>query len=474
MSTRRAWTVALLVVLSGCNSQPSPYSGPTSTPPILPAKRPNIVFIMADDLGYGELGCYGSTKIKTPNIDRLAKEGIRFTQAYSGNPLCAPSRCTLLTGLHTGHCLVRFNIDRPLRPQDTTIAQVLKSTGYKTAVIGKWGLGPENTTGVPNLKGFDFFYGVLTHLQAHNFYPDFVYRNQAKERTRNVLARPYVSKVKLDYFPDLMTNEALKYLDSMTGKDTFFLYLPYTLPHVNDEEDPGKQNEVPSLGIYANKPWTIENRGHAAMITYLDTAVGKILKKLKQRGLDKNTMVVFTGDNGPLEEGGVDPKFFESSGHLRGFKRDLYEGGIRVPIVIDWPEHTPPGITDSRPIAFWDFMPTLSAAALIAAPSTDGVSFLDNILGKKNTVPPNPMYWEAYEGGYKQAVRFGNWKAILTQSTNKLELYDLAKDPSEQNDVAAHKPDVAKQMRITIKQEWTPPVPINGRTTPFTKPRTKS
>jgi arylsulfatase A-like enzyme len=365
-----------------------------------------------------------------------------------------------MTGQHTGHCLVRANIEIPLRPKDKTIGEILKNAGYSTAIIGKWGLGKEGSTGVPNKKGFDFFYGVLTHMQAHNYFPDFVYRNEEHEATRNELEKENVAKVKVDYFPDLMTVEANKYFERAKDGPPFFLYLPYTLPHVNNEQDADHQNEIPSLGIYENKPWTHANKGHAAMITYLDTAVGHLIDKLKEQGLDKNTLVIFTADNGPLIVGGVDPVFFKSSGELRGYKRDLYEGGMRVPMIAWWPGHVPGGVVSDRPNAFWDLMPTFAVlAGSNEAMETDGVSIAPDLMGKSNAQPPKLMYWEVHEGGFKQAARVGDWKAILHRDTGKLELFDLATDVREQHDLAKDKADVAAQMRAYISEARTPPVP---------------
>jgi len=456
MLPRRVWIYGpALVVCLGC-AQKQQVGAQHKADPI----RPNIIFIMADDLGYGELGCYGSKQISTPRLDKMAGEGIRFTQAYSGNTLCAPSRCALLTGLHTGHTLVRANVDVPLRPQDKTVAEILKAAGYETGIIGKWGLGPENTTGVPNKKGFDFFYGVLTHKEAHNYYPDFVYRNEQHERTRNVLLRENVSRVKLDYFPDLMTKEAIGFIDrsKKVGKP-FFLYLPYTLPHVNNEQTPEHQNEIASLGRYANEPWTLANRGHAAMITYLDSEVGKILDEVQRQGIDKDTIIIFTGDNGPLVVDGVDPVFFKSSGALRGYKRDLYEGGMRVPLIVRWPGHSPQGKISSRPTASWDLMQTFAdLAGSTEKFRTDGVSIAPDFEGLPNPIKPKPMYWEAHEGGYKQAVRVGEWKLILTPSSHKIELFDLASDPGETKNVSKEQPELVKNLLQTIRAEWTPPL----------------
>ncbi|MCS7017405.1 MAG: arylsulfatase, partial [Gemmatales bacterium] len=305
-------------------------------------RPPNIVLILADDLGYGDLGCYGQKQIRTPHLDRLAAEGLRFTQFYAGSTVCAPSRCVLMTGLHTGHCYIRGNARYDLRPEDRTLAEILKSAGYATAHIGKWGLGHESSTGMPTRKGFDYFFGYLDQVHAHNYYPTFLIRNEAHVRLENVVPREGkygegVASIRRHYSHDLFTDEALRWITQHRDKP-FFLYLCYTVPHANNEalnpkyvplveSRPRHGMEVPDFGIYRDRSWPESEKAFAAMITRLDHDVGRLVARLRELGLDKNTLILFSSDNGPHAEGGHDPKFFQSSGGLRGMKRDLYEGG---------------------------------------------------------------------------------------------------------------------------------------------------
>src|SRR6185369_7948580 len=299
-----------------------------------PARKANIILILADDLGFGDLGCYGQKLIKTPNLDQLAAEGIRFTQVYASAPVCAPSRASLMTGLHQGHAYIRGNNDSngqrvSLRPQDTAIAQVLKSAGYRTGIIGKWGLGEPDTDGIPNKKGFDYFFGYLNQNLAHNYYPDYLWRNSEKVQLRGK-----------SYSPDLFGKEALDFI-RRESKNPFFLYLAYTLPHANNElnRKSGNGMEIPSDEPYSNEKWTQPNKNFAAMVTKLDHQVGEIVALLKTLKLDDNTILIFSGDNGPqgTDEGNYNAGFFNSTGGLRGLKRSLYEGGIREPMIIRWP-----------------------------------------------------------------------------------------------------------------------------------------
>jgi arylsulfatase A-like enzyme len=408
-------------------------------------RPPNIVFILADDLGYGDLGCYGQQKIATPNIDRLAREGMRFTQSYAGATVCAPSRCALMTGLHGGHARVRGNTkpEVPLRPEDTTVAQVLKQAGYRTALIGKWGLGDAGTTGLPNLKGFDEFFGYHTQLQAHTSYPHQLWENDREY----VIPNNWGAKHHI-FSQDLFTERALKFLDS-NRSNPFYLYLAYTSPHANNElgRDTGNGIEVPELGDYADKPWPPVERSFAASVSRLDRDVGRVLQRIHDLGLDGNTLVLFSSDNGPHHEGGHDSKYFRSSGPLRGIKRDLYEGGIRTPFIARWTGHITPNSTSDQVIAFWDFLPT--AAELVGAKGPaglDGVSYVPALMGKP--LPNRPtLYWEFHEGGFNQAVRFGNWKAIRFGSQGPIELYDLSRDIGEQHNLASSEPDVVNQAR---------------------------
>jgi arylsulfatase A-like enzyme len=424
-----------------------------------PGRKPNIVFILADDLGYGDLGCYGQEQIRTPRIDRMASEGMRFTQCYAGSTVCAPSRCSLMTGLHTGHCTIRGNAAVPLQPQDRTVAEVLKESGYATALIGKWGLGGPQSTGAPNKKGFDCFYGYLDQTHAHNYYPDFLWRNGDKVPIpANVQSdKRGVAAKRAAYAPDLFLKEALDFVDQ--HKDgPFFLYYATTVPHANNERTKadGNGNEVPDLGAYADRDWPASEKSKAAMISRLDADVGKLLAKLKELKIDENTIVFFTSDNGPHKEGGNDPRFFNSSGGLRGIKRDLYEGGIREPMIVRWPGHVPAGAVSDFPWAFWDFLPTCADLAGAAPPDRlDGISVKALLTGTAEPAPHPYLYWEFHEGGSKQAVRFGDWKAVRLKPSGPIELYDLRADVGEQHNVAAHHPDLVAKAAGMMKEART-------------------
>ncbi|MEX2428821.1 MAG: arylsulfatase [Bacteroidales bacterium] len=432
-------------------------------------KKPNIIYILADDLGYGDIGAYGQTEIQTPNLDKMAEEGIRFTQHYSGSTVCAPSRSVLMTGLHTGHTKVRGNADVPFDETDITVAELLKSAGYRTGIIGKWGLGDFGTPGIPNKKGFDFFFGYLNQIRAHNFYPDYLWRNNEKVPLENEIViadkgyakgRGSASTNKKEYSHDLFTTDALNFVEN-SADSAFFLYLAYTIPHANNEhwlvDEHGM--EVPDYGQYADKDWPEAQIGLAAMITRMDSDIGKINTKLEELGIDKNTLIIFASDNGPHSEGENDPTFFYSSGGLRGQKRDLYEGGIRVPMIAYWPETIEPGQTSDHISAFWDFLPTACDLAGVEVPENiDGISFLPELLGKEQAKHAN-LYWEFTEQGGKQAVRKDNWKLVkldvLHPSKTRLELYDLENDPSEQYDVSDQHPDVLNEMTKLLISERT-------------------
>ena len=427
-------------------------------------RKPSIIFILADDLGYGDLGCYGQTKIKTPNLDKLAGEGMRFTSFYAGSTVCAPSRCALMTGLHTGHALIRGNARVALRPQDLTVAEVLRQGGYRTALIGKWGLGNEHSSGVPQKKGFDDFIGYLDQTHAHDYYTDYVWRYDPPSN-----AKPgYDDRMELRenqggrkglYTHDLFTTSALNFVrinkpDQFNGFRPFFLYLAYTIPHANNEEGrrSGNGMQVPSDAPYADQPWPQTEKNKAAMITRLDADIGRLMDKLKELKIEDNTVVLFTSDNGPHKEGGVDPKFFQSSGPLRGIKRDLYKGGIRVPLIVRWPGKIKPGTVNDQPWAFWDFLPTAAEIADVKLnQKPDGLSLLPELLGKPQTNRHDFFYWEFHERGFQQAARMGDWKAVRPQAGAALELYNLKTDPGEKQNVAAQNPEVVARIEEYLK-----------------------
>ncbi len=429
-----------------------------------PANRPNIIFILADDLGYGDPGCYGQERIKTPSLDRMAEEGMRFTQHYAGSTVCAPSRCVLMTGLHTGHCLVRGNARVPLRPSDVTVAELLKKAGYATGIVGKWGLGEPGSTGIPNKKGFDYWFGYLNQRHAHNYWPEYLWRNTEKVRLRNVV-KPVnppggVATKRVEYSHDLFAKEALAFVERNKDRP-FFLYLAYTIPHANNEARQ-KGMEVPSLEPYADKDWPEPQKGHAAMITRMDGDIGKLFVELKELGIDENTLVIFSSDNGPHKEGGADPRFFKSSGPLRGYKRALYEGGIRVPTLARWPGKIKPGSVSDHISGFWDFLPTCAELAGFKAPKDiDGISMVPTLLGKPQKQNKHEfLYWEFHEQGKKQAVRMGDWKGVRLNVARKpngpIELYNLKTDIGEKNNVADQHPDIVAKIAQYMKTARTP------------------
>jgi len=426
--------------------------------------RPNVIFIMADDLGYGDLGCYGQKVIQTPQIDRLAAEGVRFTQFYSGSTVCAPARCCLMTGLHTGHAHVRGNKRIPLRPADVTVAEIFKRAGYATGIVGKWGLGEPGTTGIPNRQGFDYWFGYLNQRNAHNYYPPFLWKNQRKyplggnrDEGRN------------QYSHDLFTQEALAFLERCQDQP-FFLYLAYTIPHANNElgRKAGDGMEVPDYGPYADRDWPTTQKGQAAMITRMDRDIGRIIARLQALGLDRRTLVIFSSDNGPHAEGGVDPKFFDSNGPLRGIKRDLYEGGIRVPMIARWPGKLKEGRVSEQVWAMWDFLPTMADLVGVKAPAgLDGISMLPALLDKPQE-GHEYLYWEFHERGFNQAVRMGDFKAVRKGLDGKLKLFNLTTDIGEQHDVAGEHPEIVAKIEAYLKTARTPSEhwPVGGHPRP--------
>ncbi|MDA0205862.1 MAG: arylsulfatase [Acidobacteria bacterium] len=458
---KRSVLVALIVLPAALLS----CKGPTEE-----AQResnlPNILLIVADDLGYGDLGSYGQQEIQTPNLDRLASEGVRFTNFYAGSTVCAPSRAALMTGQHTGHTPIRGNSRQPLPDSSVTMAETLRGAGYHTGLIGKWGLGELGSEGEPNRQGFDYFFGYLNQRHAHNYYPEFLYRNQQRYPLDNVVPEPKdddgsgVATTRLDYSHDLFTDEALTFIDE-SEETPFFLALTYTIPHANNEA--GELGmEVPDLGIYADKPWPAAAKGHAAMISRMDSDIGRLMARLSEKGIADNTVVLFTSDNGPHREGGNDPDSNDSNGPLRGIKRDLYEGGIRVPLIVRWPKHTPPATVTDRVGAFWDLLPTFAEIADVAvAEDLDGHSLLTSFSGHYLSSEDRTLYWEFHEGqASKQAVRMGQWKGIRLSPSAKLEVYDLANDEGETLDLADAFPDVAAKMleylatARTANEDW--------------------
>ena len=447
-----AWVVAV-----ACGAVEREPPAPTAAQGQPRTGPPNIILIQADDLGYGDLSAYGQGKFQTPGIDRLASEGIRFTNYYSGSTVCAPSRAALMTGMHTGHAWIRGNGEIPLRAEDVTIAMLLRDVGYRTAVIGKWGLGTAGTTGQPDKKGFEYSFGFLDHRHAHRQYTDHLYRNAER-----VPVDP-----ERDYVNDLFSREAESFVTRNDPKP-FFLYLNYTVPHaeLRVPEDSlarfrGRFPETPFVNAQADaKPFGATPDGaslgyrsqptphaaFAAMITRMDRDIGRLIDVINERRMSERTLIMFVSDNGPHQEGGGDPAFFLSSGGLRGIKRDLYEGGIRVPMVARWVGTIPAGRVSYHEWAHWDMLPTLAEFAGAKVPAgIDGLSMARALRGEQQ--PRHEfMYWEFHERGFQQAVRMDYWKAVRLKKGAPLELYDLPNDPTEQHDVAYGNPDVVAKI----------------------------
>lgn len=425
-------------------------------------RLPNIIFIIADDLGYGDLGCYGQRQIQTPHLDRLAAEGVRFTQFYAGSTVCAPSRAVLMTGQHLGHTYIRGNGKFNLRPEDVTVAEVLEKAGYVTAHIGKWGLGHEGSSGLPTRQGFDYFFGYLDQHHAHNYYPSFLVRNEERVPLQNVVPEEGeygqgVATKKVQYSHDLIARESLEFIDRHHDQP-FFLYLAYTVPHANNEAGE-KGMEVPDYGPYAGKDWPEPQKGLAAMITRMDRDIGALVARLQAHGIDQDTILFFTSDNGPHAEGGNDPEFFDSNGPLRGIKRDLYEGGIRVPMIVRWPGKAPAGRVSDHVGYFGDFMATAAELAGVEpAREVDSISFLPAILGQRERQREHEyLYWEFYERGSAQAVRLGNWKGVRKPMlSGQMELYNLAEDPGEQHNVATQHPEIVRRIEARMQEAHVP------------------
>lgn len=435
--------------------------------------KPNIIYILADDLGYGDLSCYGQQKFSTPNIDKLASEGMLFTQHYSGSTVCAPSRSTLMTGLHTGHTPIRGNKEikpegqAPLTDSIVTIAELLKDVGYTTGAFGKWGLGFPGSEGDPNKQGFDEFYGYNCQRIGHNYYPYHMWSNQEK-----IILKENEGRKEGTYGPDDIHEKALKFLND--NKDNpFFMYYPSIIPHAElfatekymkkhrgkyfPEKNYKGIDDGPyyKVGGYGSQPEA--HAAFAALINILDDHVGEIIEKLYEYGIEDNTLVIFTSDNGPHMEGGADPEFFNSNGEFRGFKRDLYEGGIRVPMIAWWPGKIKEGQVSNHISAFWDVMPTIAELAGFEAPQNiDGISFLPTLLGDNDQFQHEYLYWEFNPMGGRQALRMGKWKAVrynLRKNKNvPIELYNLEEDPGEQVNVASKFPELVVKAKKIFQQ----------------------
>jgi arylsulfatase A-like enzyme len=444
------WLIAALLLLS---------SSPPST--AVQARKPNIVFILADDLGYGDIGPYGQRHILTPNLDRLAAQGTRFTQAYAGAAVCAPSRSVLMTGLHTGHTAVRANAGTiPLRADDVTVADVLKRAGYISGGFGKWGLGDAGSAGVPTRHGFKEFFGYLHQIHAHTYYPEFLWLNEGKYPLPG-----NVNGARAEYSAELIAERALRFIREHRDQP-FFLYAAFTLPH--------GRFEVPDDEPYGSRGWPQPEKNFASMVTRLDGYVGRIMALLAELKLDRDTIVFFSSDNGGVSGEGHDVTRFRSNGPFRGEKATLYEGGIRVPMIVRWPGRVAENSSSDTPWGFWDFLPTAAALAGTRAPDgIDGISMLPAILGGKAAGDQQStrefFYWEHQtfdrqksalrEAAMIQAVRMGDWKAVRLKPGAPLELYDLARDVGETSNVAAAHPDVVAKIEAYLKTARTPPRP---------------
>jgi len=478
------------LLLLGCMQEQAAPEGTQKSVQRHDQDRPNIIYILVDDLGYGDVGAFGQARIKTPELDKLAGEGMRFTEHYAGSTVCAPSRAALVTGQHTGNVQIRGNYElgtfldeeeygqMPLHPGSDTIGTMMQDAGYKTALIGKWGLGGPDSYGTPNKQGFDFFFGYLDQKQAHNHYPSHLWINEENFPLDNewldvhqALAQgadpsdpaSYESFQRSDHAQTRLTNEALKYIQE-NKDDPFFLYLSFAAPHAAlqvPDEDLAQYayfEEAPNLGgDDGYLPHPKPRAARAAMISRIDTDVGKVIARLKEFGLDENTLVIFSSDNGPSFEGGADLEFFDSNGPLRGYKRDLYEGGIRMPTIAWWPGQVAAGTSSSHMSAFWDIMPTVADVAGAQLPDkVDGISFLPTLLGTGEQQPHESLYWEfhSWSAGHSQAVRFndGNdkWKAVRVYTTDNrsnppVELFNLATDLGEQVDLASQHPALVER-----------------------------
>lgn len=427
--------------------------------------KPNIIYIMADDLGYGDLGCYGQKIIPTPNLDKMAAEGLRFTDFYAGNTVCAPSRYALMTGLHMGHAYIRGNGEFPIRADEKTLPKAMKENGYSTGMYGKWGLGQSHNTGSPEKQGWDEFFGYATQGHAHRYYTNNLWEIKSGKCVEYKMDS-------LQHSHPVITNAALDFVKNHQ-KNPFFMYWAITMPHAEmyaPQETLKKYLKPDGSSIFEeNKPFVQKAKGGrsyrsqdkpnantAAMIDHMDSDIGRLITLLKELGLEKNTYVFFTSDNGPHNEGGREMEFFDSNGKLRGFKRDLYEGGIRVPMIA-WGAKIPKGKITNEAWANWDVFPTMAELAKAKSPENiDGISFANALFGKKTNKKHDYLYWEFFENGFDQAVRKGNWKAVKQKAKgNKIELYDLGKDISETSDLASKYPSIVADMEKIMSEART-------------------
>ena len=425
------------------------------------AERPNIIYILADDLGYGDLGCYGQETLDTPAIDKMAAEGMRFTRHYSGSTVCAPSRAVLMTGLHTGNVSVRGN--RTAALTETTVATVLREAGYRTGCVGKWGIGHPPPLDNPNQHGFDYFYGYVNMFHAHNFYPSFMVENGKKVPLRNVQMEAFrvapegrdgvgVAEVAVDYAPAFIADKAIDFIRE-SAEGPFFLYYALNIPHANNEGgryDRGM--EIDDLGEFEDKTWPLAEKGFAAMMKRIDDDVARIFATLAELGIDDNTLMMFSSDNGPHQEGRHKVDFFDSNGIRRGMKRDLYEGGVRVPFIAHWPGKIAPGQVVDDVTAFQDLMPTARELVGAKPSATDGESMLPILLGKRAQAKPRTLYWEFGEQGGKQSILQGDWKLIRLGIEDPVyELYNVVEDPSEELDRFHEFPERAAALKKALE-----------------------
>ena len=444
-----------------------------------PRRLPNILLILTDDLGFGELGCYGQRRIHTPNLDRLAMGGVRFEEAYSGSCVCAPSRCTLLTGFHTGHAAIRDNKElapegqAPIPPESVTLAELLRDRGYATAAIGKWGLGPPGSTGDPASQGFDHFFGYLCQRHAHNHCPSFLWRDGARvELPGNPQQAASGVVTGGVYAPDLFRDEALAYIDAHADKPFLLLFatpVPHLALQVPEESIAEYRDTIPDSPYDGQRGYLAHpepRRAYAAMVTRMDQDVGAILQRLEERGLTRDTLVVFTSDNGPTYTGGSDSAFFESAAGRRGLKGQLYEGGIRVPLIVSQPGRVRQGAVSQAVTGNWDLFPTLAAAAGVAPGALpvglDGIDLTPQLTADGDLAPREHLYWEYPSGAGWQAVRLGRFKGVRRNAKKSppgaLEIYDLAADPAETRDIAFEHPEVAARMEAILASRTPSPI----------------